>query len=176
MHLNEQGSGVDSGALIARLLECHSRIREMLTMASGIVTVRSADEAREVAERLGRYFTRGLPLHTRDEEESILPRLAVGPDLLVALDRMQREHVQHESLVQELVTSCRDLIESPSRWQELSPAIAGAADTIAPGMVTHLLGEERDVFPHVERLDDAMQARILEEMEARRATGRARHA
>jgi|SRR5579859_3830687 len=97
MHRNEQGSGVDSGALIARLLECHSRIREMLTMASGIVAVGSADEARAVAERLGRYFTRGLPLHTRDEEESILPRLAAGPDLSIALDRMQREHVQHET-------------------------------------------------------------------------------
>jgi len=41
-------------------------------------------------------------------------------------------------------------------------------------MVTHLLGEERDVFPHVERLDDAMQARILEEMDSRRAAGRSR--
>jgi iron-sulfur cluster repair protein YtfE (RIC family) len=144
----------------------------MLAMASDMDALASADETRAVAERLGRYFTRGLPMHTRDEEESLLPRLG-GLESVVALDTMHREHLEHDSLVRTLVTSCRRLLDAPpSRGKELRAKITQAAEAVATVMVPHLLAEEQEVFPLVGRLDDVTQSRILEEMEARRAAGR----
>lgn len=160
-----EGAG---GELLGRLLECHVRIREMLTMGQTIEELGSAEETTAAADRLGRYFTRGLPMHTRDEDESVLPRL-VGPEFATALDRMHREHREHEPLVQEVVDSCRDLLDEPSGWQELRAIVAGASEALSPIMASHLLQEERDLFPGVQRLGDDVQARILEEMEMRRA-------
>jgi hemerythrin-like domain-containing protein len=171
MPRNKQNDAGESEGLVARLLECHSRIREMLAMGQGIDKLGSAEETRAAAERLGRYFTRGLPFHTRDEEESILP-LLVAPELAPALDRMHREHLEHDALVQRIVASCRDLRDAPSRWQESRIAVAAAAGALAPLMATHLAQEERDLFPAIEQLSDDVQARILEEMDARRAAGR----
>jgi iron-sulfur cluster repair protein YtfE (RIC family) len=171
MRRNQQHTAGEGSGLVARLLECHVRIREMLAMGQAIEQLGSADETVAAAERLGRYFTRGLPFHTRDEDESILPRL-VDPELAIALDRMHREHLEHEPLVQKVVASCRDLVDAPSRWRELRTVVAGAAGALSPIMATHLLQEERDLFPAVERLGDDVQARILEEMDARRAAGR----
>lgn len=167
MHQRKRGDDT----LIGRLLECHDRIREMLAMGAAIEQLGSEEDATAVAERLGRYFTRGLRFHTRDEDESILPRL-VAPELAVPLERMHREHLDHEPLVQKVVGSCRDLFDAPARWQELTPVVAGAAEALMPAMVSHLLQEERDLFPAIERLDADVQASILAQMDARRAAGR----
>lgn len=174
MHRRDQRGGAGEGqGLLARLLECHTRIREMLAMGEAIAQLGSEEETMAAAERLGRYFTRGLPFHTRDEEESILPRLAAGaPELAGALDRMHREHVEQEPLVREVVGACRDLVDAPAHWEELRADVAVAARALAPVMTAHLLEEERDVFPGIERLGADEQARILEEMDARRASGR----
>jgi iron-sulfur cluster repair protein YtfE (RIC family) len=167
--MNTRRRTSDERGLLPRLLECHARIREMLADGSTIGELASSpDEARARAERLGRYFTRGLPLHTRDEEESLLPRLA-GPELSAALDRMHSEHLQHEPLVSALVTACRNLVQAPpERSAALVAAVASAAEALAPGMAAHLEEEERTLFPGIARLDDAAQTLILEEMDQRR--------
>lgn len=171
MHRNKQYPGGESSGLVPRLLECHVRIREMLAMGEAIEQLGSEEETMAAAERLGRYFTRGLPFHTRDEDESILPRL-VAPELAGPLDRMHREHLEHEPLVREVVASCRDLVDAPAHWQELRTAVARATRALSPMMATHLREEERDLFPAIERLGDDVQARILEEMDERRAAAR----
>src|ERR1700722_11085910 len=112
--------------LLARLLDCHSRIREMLGVARNLAQDLSAeeDEIQAVAERLHRYFTRALPMHTKDEEESIGPRL-MKPEARAALERMTREHREHEGLVRALVGICEKLANAPSRVTELSSELAG---------------------------------------------------
>jgi hemerythrin-like domain-containing protein len=158
--------------LVERLLECHVRIREVVTMASGIVTLATGDEARAAAERVGRYFRRGFVLHTCDEEESLIPRL-VAPEVSAALEQMHREHSEHEPLVQRLVAACDGFVAAPpSQADPLREEIARAADALAPLLARHLEGEEDRVFPRVEALDPAMQAVILDEMDARRRASR----
>jgi hypothetical protein len=158
--------------LLGRLLECHDRIRGRLADGSAIATQASSpEEAHATAERIGRYFTRGLLLHTRDEEESIIPRLTAleAPELASALDRMHDEHVEQEALVNSLVSACRGLVDAPLEcWKEFLPAIASAADALAPLMLVHLDEEERAVFPQLGLLGADGQAQILDEIDSRR--------
>ncbi|HEX9400550.1 MAG TPA: hemerythrin domain-containing protein [Anaeromyxobacter sp.] len=53
------------------------------------------------------YFTEALPLHARDEEESVLPRLH-GRDSAVdaELAAMEREHREHGPPLEVLVRAC----------------------------------------------------------------------
>ena len=58
------------------LLDCHERIRHFSTLAVRLAREdASDDERRGVAAGVARYFEQALPLHVRDEDESILPRL-----------------------------------------------------------------------------------------------------
>jgi hemerythrin-like domain-containing protein len=164
---------VDRGArgLVARLHECHDRIRQMLTIATEIVDCASDDQARDDADRVGRYFSRGYVRHTRDEEESLIPRLRdarVGS----AVEQMHREHGELEALVRSLVDSCRALSTAAPPSERLRVAVATAADALTPALVRHLDSEETLVFPEVERLDATTQAEVLKEMDARRERDR----
>ncbi|WXA91372.1 hemerythrin domain-containing protein [Pendulispora brunnea] len=143
----------------------------MLALASSLARTppETEDGVREVAERIARYFTRALPMHTRDEEESILPRLT-DPDARAALGRMRDEHHEHEQLLRALIEPCERLASSPDRWAELRDAIRDAADALGPTMSEHLAEEERDVFPRIEALEEATRQSILDEMDARRAS------
>jgi hypothetical protein len=165
MNTNRGHSKGNERGILARLLDCHARIRETIDEASRIGHAPSQREAVAVAEEVARYFMRGLPMHTRDEEDSIIPRLAsVG----TVLDRVRAEHQEHEPMVQALVRACRALVDSPMDWENLRPAVARAADALSPVMLNHLAGEERDLFPHLDLLDETARADVLEEMERRR--------
>ncbi|WP_394824975.1 hemerythrin domain-containing protein [Pendulispora albinea] len=160
----------DDRSLLERLLDCHARIREMMALASDLANAppETEDDVRDVAERIARYFTRALPMHTQDEEESILPRL-VDPGVRAALDRMREEHHEHEPLSHALIAPCQALAAAPERWSVLRYAIRDAASALEPAMRSHLAEEERDVFPHLEALDDSARQSIIDEMGARRA-------
>jgi len=162
----------DDRSLLGRLLDCHARIREMLALASTLAHTppETEDGIREVAERISRYFTRALPMHMRDEEESILPRL-LDPDARAALSRMHDEHQEHERLLRSLIEPCEVLASSPGRWGELRDAIGDAAGALEPSMTEHLAEEERDVFPRLEALEETTRQSILDEMDARRTGG-----
>jgi hypothetical protein len=165
MNSNRGDSSRKERGVLARLLDCHERIRETIDEATRIGHAPSQADAVAVALEVARYFTRGLPMHTRDEEDSILPRLAgVG----AVLDRVRAEHEEHEPMVQALVRACRDLVDRPTEWADLRPTVAEAAATLSPVMLRHLEGEERDLFPHLDRLDPTAQAHVLEEMDRRR--------
>ncbi len=135
------------------LLECHDRIRSFLLLSRRLAAAQDPDGVAEAAARVVRYFTEALPLHARDEEESLRPRLAgLDPALDVALATMLREHAEHEAPLGALVAACRELARDPRRQPELAPAIARAADALDAHFVAHLRSEEEIVFPAVRRL------------------------
>ncbi len=137
------------------LQDCHGRIREFVAMARRIGEARDADPeaVREAARRVRRYFTEALPLHARDEEESVLPRLR-GID--AALDRelaaMAREHREHEEPLGRLVAACRSLEDEPSRLEALRQAVTAPAAELEAHFAVHLAREETVIFPALRRL------------------------
>jgi iron-sulfur cluster repair protein YtfE (RIC family) len=161
----------DDRSLLTRMLDCHARIREVLSLGSRLAEQASPGEGEvaEVVDRVGRYFHRALPMHVRDEDESILPRLqAAVPAVTAALERMHREHVQHEVLVASLMGTLRQLRDAPGRWGELRGELGLRLVAVEREMLPHLAEEEKEIFPSLSALDAGTERRILEEMQARR--------
>ncbi|HET9553451.1 MAG TPA: hemerythrin domain-containing protein [Anaeromyxobacteraceae bacterium] len=163
------------GDAVDLLLDCHERIRAFLALARRIAEAGAADpaEAAEAAARVRRYFTEALPLHARDEEESILPRLR-GLDAVVdaELDAMAREHREHGRPLDELVAACDGIARAPERLAELAPVVARATAELDRHFAEHLRREEAVIFPAMRRLlDAAADAAIVRELRARRGAG-----
>jgi hemerythrin-like domain-containing protein len=169
LHSSRENPNDGDRTLLDRLLDCHDRIREMLSRARELGQRPSddEDETRAAAERIQRYFTRALSMHTKDEEESISPRL-MKPAARGALERMEHEHREHEKLVAALVAACKRVADAPSRRSALAPELLLAVDALEPPMLAHLEEEERDVFPLLASLDAEAHQHIFNEMEGRR--------
>lgn len=139
------------------LLACHDNIRHF---AGGIVTIEAlpTDDPRipDAAARILRYFREGLPLHVRDEEESILPRLRTP---VASLAEMCAEHRAHEPLLAAMLPQ----LEAASRGP--SPIQGGAA--LLAAFEAHLRLEETEIFPWLEEIDDPEA--VVREIRARRA-------
>jgi iron-sulfur cluster repair protein YtfE (RIC family) len=160
------------GDAVELLVDCHARIRHFVALA-GRIAERGAEDPSAVpdaARAVVRYFTEALPLHARDEEESIVPRLrGREPALDAALEVMQREHVEHEAALGRLVAACRLLAEAPGRIVELAPAVGREAAFLAGHFEAHLANEEQVIFPALRRLlDPAADASLVAEIRGRR--------
>ncbi len=169
--LMQLGAPAVAGDAVDLLLDCHDRIRGFLALARRIARHGAAEpDVAEAASRVRRYFMEALPLHARDEEESILPRLQ-GRDPVVdaTLATMAHEHLEHERPLGVLVTACGELARAPARLPELARFIAGATDELERHFAEHLRREEAVVFPAMRRLlDPPTDAAIVREMRARR--------
>ncbi|HVI95415.1 MAG TPA: hemerythrin domain-containing protein [Anaeromyxobacter sp.] len=158
--------------VVALLLEGHGRIRAFTELAAGLAEARapSRAEVTETATRVGRWFGEALTLHVRDEEESVLPRLA-GRDRQVdaALVAMHRQHADQGTAVARVVALCAALVQAPPRHAELAPALGAAAAALRRHFERHLASEEAYVLPAIGRhLDEARCTEILREIRARR--------
>ncbi len=161
-----------AGDAVDLLLECHDRIRSFLALARRVAQAGPAEREAlpEAAARVHRYFTQALPLHARDEEDSILPRLR-GRDPAVdrELEAMTREHAEHEAPLARLVQACDAVAHDPGRHAALAPDIDGAARELEAHFAAHLRREEAVIFPAMRRLlDRAEDAAIVRELRARR--------
>ena len=154
------------------LVECHERIRTFLALARRIAETRApgSEEVRQAAVRVSRYFGHALPLHARDEEDSILPRLRGHDAALDAeLEAMAREHAEHEPPLRALIQACDVLGREPGRHAELAPAIGTATAELERHFAVHLRREEEVIFPALRRLLDAgADAEVVREIRARR--------
>lgn len=91
-----------------------------------------------------RYFTEALPLHVADEEELIAPLVPTG--------EMHAEHVAHAPLLARLCAG------------DFTVALE-----LAALFETHLVAEERDVFPLLRALPADVQVRIVDGIRRRRS-------
>ena len=155
------------------LLECHGRIRAFLAMARrlGEASDESAEAVSDAAIQVHRYFTLALPLHARDEEDSILPRLRGRDPLLdLQLDVMVREHQEHQRPLGRLIEACAEIGADPGRHPGLAGSVLQAATELDRHFFHHLAREEEVIFPAVRRLLDAStDASIVKEIRLRRS-------
>lgn len=166
------GRGPEGEELLDLLGACHSRIRSFSSLALEL-SARSAHPAAErieACERAIRYFREALPLHVRDEEESLLPRLiGRAPGLDEALATMRREHDEHGPLLDAVLERLDALRASPDD-DSLRAALRPVATALQRAFEDHLLAEERVIFAAVaEHLDESARREVVGELRARRA-------
>jgi len=166
------GKPATPGDAVELLLECHGRIRVFLALAGRLAEARgeSPEALADAAQRVHRYFTLALPLHARDEEESIVPRLRGRESALdAALDAMVREHAEHQAPLGVLVGACAEVVHDPARQAHLAGTLARASGELARHFVLHLAREEEVIFPAVRRLlDGGADDAIVKELRLRR--------
>jgi iron-sulfur cluster repair protein YtfE (RIC family) len=167
------GTKKEPGDLVDALIECHGRIKTFAALARrlGEGAGLGAEEVREAAARVRRYFSDALPRHVADEDLSILPRLR-GRDRAVdqALDRMHREHREHERPLASLLDCCARLEADPAALASLGPDLAETAEALERAFLSHLDSEERVVFPALRALcTPAERDAIFAELRDRRA-------
>jgi hypothetical protein len=103
---------------LALLSDCHRRIEHCLNLMA-VVTGQARgnpltlDQRRALNAAL-RYFRLAAPLHTRDEEESLFPRLNAcpQPEVQERLDALEKLHADHAAM-----RVCHDLVDADiSTW------------------------------------------------------------
>lgn len=167
-------SSVSATADVVGLLrECHGRVRRFLDIAERLARPpadSSERDIREAATALHRYFSQALPLHVRDEEETLAPRLK-GCDKAVdaALGAMQEQHAAHQAVLQEFLTLIAALITEPVRLGTLQQELSAVTAELHAQLGAHLEAEECILFPAIARFCDAnLQATMLDEIRQRR--------
>ena len=159
---------VESPSMRDRLTDCHARIRKFCALAKRLSEGGPADHTREAAADLHRYFSIALPLHVRDEDESVRPRLErlADPSLSAALETMSAEHVTAEVALDELLAEWSAIAQAPSEARCLQTRTAALwFDTY---MHRHLEAEELRIFPALDALPRGQWDAIVAEMQARR--------
>lgn len=163
--------------LVDLLLECHQRIRSFSALAVA-VSEQPDFQSSEVADacvRVQRYFSEALPLHVKDEEESIAPRL-IGKSREVdqALAQMQTQHRTHEAPLRRLLELCGNLRALPAETPAVRTELTELAIRLQSELERHLVLEETTIFPAVRiHLPVDTQAMIVRELRARRQVPRA---
>ena len=154
------------GPVVTRLADCHVQIRAHLAEALGLAGGAGSFEARRAsASAVAAYFGRALPLHAEDEDRSIAPLLGAehGP----LLDGLARDHADAEACLAQLVPT----------WLRWSRGEAAPVTAAHRALVTqlddllraHLALEEAELFGAIDALAPELAARVLAEMQARRA-------
>jgi len=151
--------------VVDALLECHQRIRRFTALALAVAARPdlSAAEARDTCAQVERYFRQALPLHVRDEEVIVTPRIAgLRPDVDAALTTMNAEHAEHAPLLARLFEALRQPVDRP--------ALHTAATALEAAFETHLQQEEQVLFPALRQLVSAeLRKAMLVELRASRA-------
>lgn len=170
----KRSGGPGSGDLVDMLLECHVRIRTFAGLAVAVAerTDTPPLEVSAACLRVERYFAEALPLHVRDEEESVLPRLrGRSPTVDAALESMHDQHELHVDLVARVLAASAALRSSP-RDPAARASLLGVARPLRAVLEPHLVAEEEIIFPALRSLVPAPdQAAIVRELRARRSTG-----
>jgi hypothetical protein len=169
--LHTLGRSANTDDLRGLLLACHRRIRAFSTLAVTLATVADAPmrQREETCERLIRYFSEALPLHARDEEESVARRLrGRAPELDEALRRMGDEHQAHSAAIDALLRGWAALHERPDD-DALRLALVDPSIELRDAFETHLRDEETLVFPHIAALSKAERDEAVRELRGRRA-------
>ncbi len=166
------GGGAPGESLEALLLACHARIRHFsaLAVAVGEAEQAAPQELSRSCERILRYFREALPLHVRDEEESLLPRL-LGKEaaLDAALQALRAEHEAHGPALKEVLGLCERLQQAPADGVELQRSLSQVAVKLQREFEAHLRAEEQMIFPRLGAyLTPQEQLVVVNEMRDRR--------
>jgi hemerythrin-like domain-containing protein len=157
--------------LLGFLGEYHARIRRETALALALgegnrPALTIVDACRDVE----RFFRHALPLHIRDEEESIRPRL-LGRDatLDAALAVVTDQHDLHLEIIERACRATAALrVDPESRGPRR--ALLAIARPMEFVLEAHLRIEEETIFPAIrDRLSREEQENVHREIRARRA-------
>lgn len=151
---------------IGLLRACHEKLLTHCDLLAALVNREDLDsEAHETARNLSRYFSQQAPLHHRDEEEDLFPR--INRQSLRIAELVHTLKKEHETL--------------DSLWNSIAPELkklpaAGFSDTCKQSAIKfstlcrqHIEKENRELLPLVSNsLSQQALAEIGESMAARR--------
>ncbi|MBX3193071.1 MAG: hemerythrin domain-containing protein [Labilithrix sp.] len=161
----------ESGDLVDALMECHARVRSCsrLAVEIGERADAPADEVAYACARVERYFTEALPLHVRDEEESVLPRLrGRTASLDAALEQIHEQHDLHARLIERTCAAAAALRAKPLK-AAARKALVMVARPLEVLFESHLRVEEAVIFTAIRaHLPTETQNDIADEMRRRR--------
>lgn len=136
------------------LADCHRRIERFLQTLLDLAELRGAallPAQREALTRSLDYFERAAPNHTRDEEDSLFPRLRAIDDpalrdALAQLDNLEADHQQADALWETTERLGRRWLRFGTLDDQAASQLVDALDRLA-ALYTHHIGvEERVVF------------------------------
>jgi hypothetical protein len=159
---------------IELLVACHGRIRHFSEVALRLArgAGHPLDQIVEAAIGVHRYFSVALPLHERDEEESIAPRLlesAARSEVQDVLARMKDEHRAIDALLEETMPLWQRVAAAPEVIASHANELEERAVRIAALFEPHLALEEGTLFPAIARaLPKATRVVLLQEIRGRR--------
>ena len=146
-------------------MACHDRIEERLkTLERASASLEtSPEEARAALESCFRYFETSGELHTRDEEESLFPRIVdrLSPEERAYLGALEAQHREADALYAELKKVPR-AAAGVARYREV-------VERFCAHYRAHIASENGKLFGAARRvLGEAELRAISDEMKRRR--------
>ena len=160
------------------LSDCHRRIEMFLgslQSVAAVIDLPLTTAARGTLESALRYFHEAAPQHTKDEEESLFPRLrqihtAEVTKALSTLNALEGDHRRADALhaeVHVLGVQCLEKGHLPLRQAD---RFRQAVSDLASIYGEHIRTEDSIVFPAAQRaLSSSEKSAIAREMASRRA-------
>jgi hemerythrin superfamily protein len=167
------------------LSDCHRRIERFLgqlsTLAGRAGEGALSEDERGVAENALRYFAEAAPRHTRDEEDSLFPRLrsvaagneperaAPARSALETVARLEEDHRRAEADHAAVDALFRRWIEDGRLPGPERERLRTLLDDLTASYRVHIAAEDGQVFPLAARaLDDEQRLDVGREMAGRR--------
>jgi len=151
---------------VGLLRACHEKMLAHCELLTALLGKNSLDnEAREVARKLSRYFSQSAPLHHRDEEEDLFPRIN-RQSLRIAelIHNLKKEHETLDALWNRIAPELKKL---PA--EGFSDAFKQSAMDFSTLCREHIALENRELLPLASNsLSQQALAEIGESMAARR--------
>jgi hemerythrin-like domain-containing protein len=151
---------------IGLLRACHEKMQAHCNLLTVLIDKETPDdEAREAARNLVRYFSQSAPLHHRDEEEDLFPR--INRQSLKIAELVQTLKKEHETLDALWNSMAAELKKLPA--DGFSADFRHAATEFGTLCRQHIEKENRELLPLVSNsLSHQALAEIGESMAARR--------
>jgi hemerythrin-like domain-containing protein len=163
------------------LSDCHRRIEKFLN-----VLISVAAEGGELNEdrRAGLdtallYFRQSAPKHTRDEEDSLFPRMLAHPQaqmLIARLDALQSDHATADAAHSEVDSLGREWLAKGRLDEEAAQCLRESLDKLRSIYERHIAEEDNEIFPlaakvlgrdEIESIAREMASRRLVELDER---------
>jgi hemerythrin-like domain-containing protein len=138
------------------LSDCHRRIEKFLDVLIKVTSqARGAelnDDRRTSLEVALRYFREAAPKHTRDEEESLFPRMLASADerarsAISLLDDLNADHVNADAVHAEVEVLGSRWLSDGVLSAELTNRLSELLNQLHSTYQTHIAVEDGEVFP-----------------------------
>jgi hemerythrin-like domain-containing protein len=158
--------------------DCHRRIEMFLGVLQRVATANAGGalpaDHRQAMESALRYFASAAPMHTRDEEDSLFPRMRQMDDsqmaaILARVDRLEADHGVAERHHAEVDRLCRQWLDREGLSTQEVKRLNELLTNLKAAYQEHIQLEDDVVFPiAAQMLSSQALAEIGEEMAERR--------